>query len=302
MLINSDHTRWVAATAGVTAAATAAYLYSASSSPYGPSGGSGPGVAFGVVGTTCMVVAGFLSVRKRRVTWRMGSAQLWMKLHIWLGILAVPFILFHSGFRWGGPLTSILMVLFYVVIGSGLFGLILQQFVPAMMTARVPLETVHSQIDHVLTGLAVNAYELVASLSGALSQAAEEQAALAAEEALQKARPGDWKFVRRLPAAESPGPGTAALQAFYLSEVRPYLRRARGATVAPPDFTKIRLEALPEWRQALDALSAICDESRQLAVQQRLHTWLHGWLLLHAPLSFALFVLAALHIVYALQY
>jgi len=36
--------------------------------------------------------------------------------------------------------------------------------------------------------------------------------------------------------------------------------------------------------------------------QERLHRWLHGWLLLHIPLSLALILLGAVHAVMALRY
>jgi hypothetical protein len=49
-------------------------------------------------------------------------------------------------------------------------------------------------------------------------------------------------------------------------------------------------------------LENICEEERQLIRQRRLHAWLHGWLLTHIPLSFALLVLAIIHIVTALRY
>jgi Fe-S-cluster-containing dehydrogenase component len=42
-----------------------------------------------------------LSARKRVRTWRIGSAQAWMRVHIWLGLIAVPCIWFHSGFALG---------------------------------------------------------------------------------------------------------------------------------------------------------------------------------------------------------
>ena len=93
-----------------------------------------------------MVLAVLLAARKKVLTWRLGSARVWMQMHIWLGLLAVPLILFHAGFRLGGALTTTLMVLFTIVTLSGIFGLVLQQFMPAMMTARVPLETIHGQM------------------------------------------------------------------------------------------------------------------------------------------------------------
>jgi hypothetical protein len=39
-----------------------------------------------------------------------------------------------------------------------------------------------------------------------------------------------------------------------------------------------------------------------LSLQGRLHLWLHGWLLLHIPLSLALILLGAVHAVMALRY
>jgi hypothetical protein len=225
-----------------------------------------------------------------------------MQLHIWLGLLAVPLILFHAGFRLGGALTTTLMVLFAVVTLSGLFGLALQQYLPNIMTERVPLETLIGQMDHVREGLATDAYELVASLAGAIPEAADEQARLAAEQAVVQARPGYWKAVARKPAATAPAPEGALLKDVYLREIRPYLLRDMRARTAPPDIRTLVVRTPEEWRPTLERLAAICEESYQLAVQRRLHDLLHGWLFVHAPLSFALFVLAAFHIVMALKY
>ncbi|HYC22502.1 MAG TPA: hypothetical protein VEI94_07360 [Candidatus Bathyarchaeia archaeon] len=302
MLINSDHTPWLAATVIVTSAATASYVYYVEVTPYGPSGGSWPGIAYGIIGTSFMVIAGLLAARKKVRTWRLGSAQLWMKMHLWLGLLAVPFILFHSGFRLGGPLTLTLMVLFTVVTLSGIFGLVLQQFLPTMMTARVPLETLRSQIDYVAAGLAADAYELVASVVGPLAEASEEQARLAAEEEVQKARPANWKQIaRQRPAATEP-PDAGHLRELYLTEVRPYLNRRPLDPRSGPDFRQLMIIASDEWRGKVEKLVRICEESRQLGVQLRLHAWLHHWLFVHAPLSFTLFVLTAFHVVLALRY
>ena len=97
MLIDAEQRRAAALTAVVTGVLTATYMYYDRVSSYGPSGGSWPGLAYGVAGTTAMVVAGLLGARKKVRSWRIGSARLWMQLHIWLGVLAVPLILFHAG-------------------------------------------------------------------------------------------------------------------------------------------------------------------------------------------------------------
>jgi hypothetical protein len=58
----------------------------------------------------------------------------------------------------------------------------------------------------------------------------------------------------------------------------------------------------PVAHPVLDDLSDICDEARQLMHQERLHRWLHGWLLVHIPVSLALILLGAIHAVMALRY
>jgi len=300
--INADHRGWMVLTLAVTIAGAVSYRMYVAASPYGASGGSWPGLIYGIVGTLAMVLAGLLAARKKVRTWRLGPARAWMQMHIWLGILAVPLLCFHAGFRLGGLLTTTLMVLFGIVTVSGLFGLVLQQYLPAMMTQRVPLETLVGQMDHVREGLASDAYELVASLAGVMPEAAEEQARLAAEQAALQARPGNWKQVARKPPAPAPAPEAALLKEVYLREIRPYLLRDARARTTPPDLRTLAVRTPEEWRPKLERLAAICEESYQLAVQRRLHDLLHGWLFVHAPLSFALLVLAAFHIVMALKY
>ena len=53
---------------------------------------------------------------------------------------------------------------------------------------------------------------------------------------------------------------------------------------------------------SVDDLENICEEKRQLDQQSRLHKVLHGWLLVHIPLSYALLVLGAVHAVMALKF
>jgi hypothetical protein len=44
------------------------------------------------------------------------------------------------------------------------------------------------------------------------------------------------------------------------------------------------------------------ESGRQFDRQERLHRWLHGWLLVHLPLSIVLIVLMLVHIYTALKY
>ena len=100
------------------------------------------GLTFGVLGYAMMLYAGLLGARKQVPTWRVGRAQTWMRGHLWLGLLSLLLILFHGGFGFRGPLTLVLMVLLFVVVGSGWVGAAIQHYVPSLMTARVPIETI----------------------------------------------------------------------------------------------------------------------------------------------------------------
>jgi hypothetical protein len=302
MRITRDHAPWAAVTFAVVLGCSGAYALYVTASPHGPSGGSWPGLFLGIAGTLCMFLAAFLSLRKRLVLLRLGNAQLWMKIHLWLGLLAVPLILMHAGFRLGGTLTATLMMLLAVVVASGVLGLVMQHVVPRWLTANVPLETVYGQIEHVLGGLRVSAYEAVAAVAGPVAGAEEEQQSLAREAEMQERLPGSWKAVARQRPAQDPPPEAAALQRLYLTQVRPYLRGEGVATAASPDVFAVAADLPDDWGATLEKLADLCDECRQLRVQRRLHHALHGWLFVHAPLSLALLVLALVHAVVALRY
>ena len=67
-------------------------------------------------------------------------------------------------------------------------------------------------------------------------------------------------------------------------------------------FEALRRLLAPLVHGVLDDLENICEEEQQLSRQIRIYRWLHGWLLVHVPLSIALLVLGAVHAVMALRY
>lgn len=103
------------------------------------------GLLYGVIGTLMMLFAGLLAARKPLRVRRIGSAQFWLKGHLWLGTLCIPFILFHAGFGWGGLLEQIMWYSLATVAVSGFFGLAVQQFLPRLLWNRTPLETFEAQ-------------------------------------------------------------------------------------------------------------------------------------------------------------
>jgi hypothetical protein len=292
MRIDRTHRPWAIATVALAIVSTAAYIFYAVETPGGPRGGSAMGLTFGIVGYGMMLYAGLLGARKRVPTWRIGRAQTWMRGHLWLGLLSLLLILFHGGFAFRGSLTLVMMLLFFIVIGSGILGAAIQHYVPSFMTSRVPLETIYEEIPHVRAQLREEADQLAASICGPLNGAVEETAEQS-QTVLVEIEHDDRERFRDV----------------YLRKVRPYLDapEAPDAELADPLRSGETFEALRRLLAApvhgvLDDLENICEEEQQLSRQIRIYRWLHAWLLVHVPLSIALLVLGAIHAVVALRY
>jgi hypothetical protein len=130
-------------------------------------GGTPVGLIFGATAFAIFIFAGLLGARKKVVLWRLGTLQRWMRAHIWLTLLTVPLVLFHSGFRFGGPMTTLLVVLYVVVMISGIYGLVLQHQLPHIMKERLPAETVYEQIPHIRAQLVAAAEKMRDSFKSA---------------------------------------------------------------------------------------------------------------------------------------
>jgi len=168
MLLDRTHRRWAVGCLLVTLLASAVYLPYHIAGEHGASGGTAIGLAYGSAGLALMLYAGALGLRRQFPSWRLGRGETWMRGHLWLGLLIAPMIVFHGGFRLGGALTTLLMVLAAVVILSGMMGVALQQVLPRLMLEQLPLETVYEQIDDVVAQLRTQADELVAAVTGPL--------------------------------------------------------------------------------------------------------------------------------------
>ncbi len=303
-LIDARQRRWIVAAAVLGTAATVGYVRSRPGAGRELTWSRGPGLWFGIAAATLMLFEVGLNVRKRLPTWRIGRAETWLKGHVWLGLLIVPLVCFHSAFRFQGTLALALSLLAFAVIVSGVYGLALQQFVPRLMSAWAPGETVYEQIPHVVGLLGLEAYETAAAVCGPIPEAAEERKE---SERIHS----DPKMARRVAAyrpADAPAEGSEPLRRFYVEMVRPFLRGdgRRGpfadAAVAARTIEGLCRELPKSLHEAARDLADIAAERRDLAVQRRLHHWLHGWLFLHVPLTAALLVLLAAHVVVALRY
>src|SRR6266436_4253565 len=123
-------------------------------------GGTPLGLIFGTIVLSIFVFAALLGVRKKIVLWRVGTVQRWLRAHIWLTLLTVPLVILHSGFRLGGPMTTLIIILYVVVMVSGIYFLVLQHYVPTVMMERLPAESVYEQIPHIRAQLVAAATKM----------------------------------------------------------------------------------------------------------------------------------------------
>ena len=322
MIVDRAQSKWIAATAAAAVVSLAAYVAYVVMSPNGPRGGSWMGLFFAAFGTGIIVFECLLGLRKKYPASRLGRVRTWVRAHVWLGLLSFLLILMHSGFQWGHGLAGALMWLFAAILASGIFGVFLQNWLPRRMTDQTPRETIFEQIPTIIRSLRIEADERVEFITADLGLDEEGPELVRAGGVKQYFDPVQKKSAaekvqavverrKTAPQIEVDPDSREALRAHYLQEIRPYLIDSPSAYHRKLFGTAQRVGAyfghlniiMPVASHGiLRDLEEICEERRQLLAQRRMHFWLHGWLLVHVPLSFALLLLTAVHAVVSLRY
>ena len=246
------------------------------------------GLLFGITAFAIFVFASALGVRKKKRLWPIGRVEFWLRAHIWLTTLTIPLVLFHCGFRTGGPHTTTLFWLYAIVMISGFWGIALQQFMPRLMKESLPREVVFEQIPNIRAKIYEEALTFRSQMFKQLSTPAPAPAAVAVPA-------GGAPSAAVAPPAVDPSP--QVLVDFLDEEGLPFLhdRKARktrlaDARVSDDVFKILKLNVSDGFRSKVEDIQMWSDEHRLMAKQERLHMILHGWLIIHIPISFMLLV------------
>jgi hypothetical protein len=355
VIIDAGHVRWAAATVLAAIGALIGYAWADRITPGGVRGGTTAGLWFGIIGTGMMAYAGLLSALRKVPSWSwLGARKTWLKGHIWFGLLSVVFILCHGGFRFGSGWELALWAVYAAIIVSGLFGLLVQQSLPSVLTRQSPGEVSYEQIPHYSRGLAVRAEDLVDAMQEARTGSDDAMNQFASDfdrivrPYLGGSRPRDGRFISETAIAtwyqrvrdalqvgaapESPARALESAAALPVAAVRPdglaarapkllgdlnrltdtlqtaglahatrgFLADLRAATMEMPEVAPaVSRQLTAHWLTVIEELTL---ERHRLHAQERVHRWLHGWLLIHVPLSAALLVLTGVHIFMSLYY
>jgi hypothetical protein len=217
-----------------------------------------------------MLILTFYNIRKRVPFLSIGSSNLWLRLHICLGIFSGFLFFVHIGWSWPfGVFRQVLASCYAVVFLSGLVGWWMSRAFPKRLTVA-GYETPYERIPQVRANLRGEAEALV--LAGVDGQTSPIIAEFYTEKlgAFFRSPCNLWAhvFMSRYPQAA---------HAARFDEVERYVKKGE--------------------REMLDKLRDLVDQKHLLDYQYSLQRALRLWLFVHIPLSYSLLVFSVLHII-----
>jgi len=216
-----------------------------------------------------MVCLALLNVRKKFPVPPLGSARLWLQIHIYAGAFTVVPYFIHAGFEVPtGPLEKTLAAFYFIVLASGFLGLAITRIFPRRLTARG--ETV--------------VFERLP---------AHRRKVKAAVESLVEESIGETQ--------------STTIARFYTERLRDFFGGPRHTfrhlfEIAPP-LGRMLAEIEDQYRylneEEKKILQRIAEHVRQkdrLDYQYALQLALKVWLFVHIPLTNGMFVLVIIHV------
>ncbi len=238
-----------------------------------PHGGSKWGIGYGIAGTALILLLAFFGIRKRWYRSTFGTLEQWMQSHIWLGVLVLIVLLFHTGFRFDDKIAVGTFVLVAIVVASGIVGAILYVTVPRLLTeveSNLSVEEISDQLNQLARSMA----RIASGRSAAFQRIYDE--------VLRQTRPG-------------------ALAGWRLLITRLGRRKNQES-----DWTRLLGIVPREEQEELRQMLVISRQRRELLLrlifQQRYKNVLEFWLYIHVPFTIALLVMAGVHIVAVFYY
>jgi hypothetical protein len=224
------------------------------------------GLAFGILAAVLFVSAALYPWRRRWKTRPLGTAERWLRLHVYGSTLAMWFVLMHMGWQWpAGVMGWLLFGLSLWTTVTGLAGVWLQRMVPRMLSRRLSVEAIYERIPELVGALVAEADALMTG----------------APEALARAYAGE---IRPVLATSRPS-------LTWLTGTPP------GALAATGSLARLRPFAAAPDRARLDDLEAIIQDKSDLDAQLSLQGLLRGWLVVHVPPALLLIGVIASHVI-----
>lgn len=269
------------------------------SPPGGPNGGTWLGYTLGTVGALIIVWLTWLGVRKRSYTSRLGTVRGWLSAHVYLGLSLVTIATLHTGFHFGWNVHSLSYVLMLLVIGSGIYGIVVYARHPELITANrdqgtrdawlAELDEINDQSLKLADSLDAEVHQVVVQsidrirIGGGVREQlfGPREPLRRAFERVEKELGMTTRFMASQVAMKRPSalaPDTSSTVAFMAGELA-------GGNQDNENAQKL-----------LDLIARRRDLTTRINRDIRLHAQMQIWLYVHVPLSFALLAALTAHI------
>lgn len=219
-----------------------------------------------------MALVTTLPLRKKILVPSWGSVALWYQIHLVCGLLSVVLFILHLPWKApSGGLDIVLLILFCLLILSGLLGFTITQIFPRRLTLKGE-EVFHSKIPALREQLRKEIEQLVITV-----------------------------------VAQT---GSTTLADYYTASLQDYFVRARHvwthliASGRPRFAILTQMNDLVRYlddreRETLEKMIALVKKKEILDVHHALQGALRNWLLLHVPLTWGLWLFIVLHVIMA---
>lgn len=238
-----------------------------------PHGGSNWGLGYGIAGTALILLLAFFGIRKRWYRSTFGTLEQWLQSHIYLGLLVLVVLLFHTGMRFNDKIAVATFVLVIIVVASGILGAILYVTVPRLLT----------EVESNLT---------VEDMSDQLNQLARAMARIASGHSAAFQRIHDELTKQTTPRG--------------LAGWRLLVSRGRRAKQEAADWARLIGLVPKEEQEDLRQMLVLSRQRKELLLrliyQQRYKNVLEAWLYIHVPFTIALLVMTVVHVVAVFYY
>ncbi len=238
-----------------------------------PHGGSRWGLVYGVAGFFLCFLLAFFGIRKRWYRSTFGTVEQWMQSHIYLGILVLVILVFHTGGRFHDKVAVATLILVAIVVCSGVLGAILYVTVPRLLT----------EVESNLT---------VSEISEQLNQLGKQMARIASG----KSSPFQ-RIYEQLIREAAPG---------WLAGWRLLFSRMRRVQAPTSDWANLLSLVQKDEQEELRQMLVVSRQRKELLIrliyQQRYKNVLEFWLYIHIPFTILLLLFALLHVAAVFYY
>jgi hypothetical protein len=254
---------WLKTSALLGALAMTAYLAYTWFQPWQP--GRFWGLTAGTIAAALFFNAGLYPLRRRWRARPLGTVQQWLQLHVYGSTIALLLVLIHVGFRLpAGAFGWTLFILTVWTVLTGIVGVMLQKWVPVLITRNLKVEAIYERIPELAATLNEEAKAVIAGAGEALTRTYDDD-------------------IRPLMSAPAPRWG-------YLFDIR----QVRVRQLEP--LTRIESFVEGADRDKLRDLTAVVNDKLDLDVLMSLQRVLRAWLVTHIPAAVVLLGLLLVHV------